>query len=72
MEGADPRLVTQGSAGDKPCLVTVNTKEYVTVIRADITAGWPERQQNQCYMVQTVSGETLPILKEVFLILILG
>lgn len=52
--------------------MTVDAKEYVTVIRANIAAGWPERQQNQRYMLQTVSGETLPILKEVFLILILG
>jgi hypothetical protein len=31
-----------------------------------------ERQPNQRFMLQMVSGETLPILKEVFLTLTLG
>jgi hypothetical protein len=39
----------------------------VTVARPDITAGWPEWQLNQCYRLQTVSEEALPILKEGFL-----
>jgi hypothetical protein len=52
--------------------VTVDTGEYVTVARADISVGWPERQPNQRYTLQTVSGETLPILKEAFLVLTLG
>jgi hypothetical protein len=30
-------------------------------------AGWPERQLKRRYTLHTVSGETLPILKEVFL-----
>jgi hypothetical protein len=44
----------------------------VIVARPDIAAGWPERQLNQRYMLQTVSVEALPILKEVFLTLTLG
>jgi hypothetical protein len=71
-ENADPSLVTQGWVGDKPCLVTVDTGAYVTVARPDIANGWPERQQNQLFTLQTVSGEKLPILKEVFLTLTLG
>jgi hypothetical protein len=42
------------------------------VARADIAAGLPERQPNQHYMLQMVSGEALQILKEVFLTLTLG
>jgi hypothetical protein len=72
MVNADPSLVTQGWVGDKPCLVTVDTGVYVTVAKPDITAGWPERQPNQRFLLQTVSGEALPILKEVFLTLNLG
>jgi hypothetical protein len=44
----------------------------VTAARLDITAGWFERQPNQCYRPQRVSGKALPILKEVFLTLALG
>jgi hypothetical protein len=47
--------------------MTVNSWAYVTVARPDIATGWPERQPNQRYMLQTVSGEVLPILKEVSL-----
>jgi hypothetical protein len=47
-------------------------RSYVTVARPDITVRWPERQPNQRFSLQTVSGEALPILKEVFLTLILG
>jgi hypothetical protein len=72
MENTDLSLVTQGWVGEKPCLVTVDTGAYVTVVRPDIAAGWPERQPNQRFLLQTVSGEALPILKEVFLTLTLG
>jgi hypothetical protein len=46
---ADPSLDTQGSVGDKPCIVTVDTKAYVNVARPNITTGWPEREPNQRY-----------------------
>jgi hypothetical protein len=42
------------------------------VVRLDIAAGWAERQPNQRYTLQTVPGEGLPILKEVFVTLPLG
>jgi hypothetical protein len=71
-ENADPSLFTQGLVGDKPCVVTVDTGPNVTVARPDIAAGWPERQPNQRFRLQTASGEAFPILKEVFLTLILG
>jgi hypothetical protein len=71
MENAFPSLVTHGWVGDKLCLVTMDTGAYVTVARPDIAPGWPERQPNQCFTLQTVSGEALPISKEVFLTLIL-
>jgi hypothetical protein len=37
-----------------------------------MTVARPERQPNQRYMLQTVSGEALLILKEVFLTMTLG
>jgi hypothetical protein len=51
--------------------LTFDNGAYVTVARPDIMAEWPERQLNEHYTVQAVSGETLPILKEVFLTLAL-
>jgi hypothetical protein len=44
----------------------------VTVARPDIAAGWPEKQPNPGLTLQTVSGEALPIMKEVSLTLTLG
>jgi predicted aspartyl protease len=64
-ENTDRSLVTQGWIGDKPCLVTVDTGAYVTLARPDIAARWPERQPNQRFTLQTVSGEALPFVKEV-------
>jgi hypothetical protein len=62
MEKADPSLVTQRWIGDKPYFVTTNTRAYMAVARPDIAGRWPERQLNQCYTLQTVSGEALRIL----------
>jgi hypothetical protein len=50
----------------------VDTGAYVTVVRLDIAAGWPERQPNPGFTLQTVSGDSLPILKEVLLTLTPG
>jgi hypothetical protein len=71
-ENTEPSLVTQGWVVDKPCLVTVDIGAYVTVVRPDIVAGWLERQLNQRFKLQTVFGEALSVLKEVFLTLNLG
>jgi hypothetical protein len=46
--------------------VTIDTGEYMTL------TGWPGRQLNQRYTLQTISGEALPILKDVFLTVTLG
>jgi hypothetical protein len=69
MEKTQMELRTVDVSLDKPCLVTVDTKVYITVARPDIADGWPERQPYQRFTLQTVSEETLPILKEVFLTL---
>jgi hypothetical protein len=50
----------------------VDTGAYVMIARPDIAAGWPERQPHPGFTLQTVSGESLPILKEVLLTLTLG
>jgi hypothetical protein len=70
-ERANPRLLTQGCFCDKPRLMTINTKAYLTVTRPDITTRWPKRHPNQHYVLQTVFGKILPILKNIFLMLTL-
>jgi hypothetical protein len=50
----------------------MDTGAYITVARPDIADERPERQPNQRFTLQTVSGETLPILKEFFLTLTFG
>jgi hypothetical protein len=52
--------------------MAADTGEYVTVTRADIAVGWPEGQQNQSLTLQTVSGEAVPMLKDIFLTRTLG
>jgi hypothetical protein len=51
--------------------VIIDTGEAVTVAKPNI-AGLSEREPSTKCILQTVSGETLPILKEVFVTLILG
>jgi hypothetical protein len=67
MERVDPSLVTQGWVCDKPRLVTIDARAYMTVARHDIAVGWSEWQPNQRDTLQAISGESLPILKELFL-----
>jgi hypothetical protein len=47
--------------------MTMDTGTYLVVIRTDIAARWPERQPTKHFTLQTLSGESLPILMEVFL-----
>jgi hypothetical protein len=52
--------------------VTVDTGAYVTAARSDIAAGCLEREPNPGFTLQSVSGESLPILKQILLLLNLG
>lgn len=44
----------------------------MTIVRLDITAGLPERELTRPYVLQMVSGKTVPILKEALVELTLG
>jgi hypothetical protein len=57
---------------DTPCLMTIRTGSSVTTARPDITAGLPKRELTWLYVLQMVSRETLPHLKEVLVELTLG
>jgi hypothetical protein len=61
-----------GRIGHKRCIVTVDTGASVSTVRPDIAAGFPERQVlKKCYL-RSISGQTLPILKEAYVELTLG
>jgi predicted aspartyl protease len=58
------RLTADGWIQEKPCRVTVDTGASATVARPDIVARLPERELSQPYVLQTASGETMPVMKE--------
>jgi hypothetical protein len=43
--------------------VTIDTGASATVARSDIVAGLPERELSQPYVLQTASGETIPVVE---------
>jgi len=52
--------------------VTIDTGASVPIARPDIIAGQPERKPSRNYVLQTASGETIPVLKVAILELTLG
>jgi hypothetical protein len=71
-EWAKGSLIANGWVQGKPCRVTINTGASATVARPDIVAGLPERELSQPYVLQTASGETMPVVKETHVELTLG
>jgi predicted aspartyl protease len=57
---------------EKPCRVTIDTGASATVARPDIVAGLPERELSRPYVLQTASGETIPIVREAHVELTMG
>jgi hypothetical protein len=58
--------------GEKAGLVTTDTGASMTTTRSDITSGLLERDPPTKLVLQMLSGETLPILKEASMTLTLG
>jgi hypothetical protein len=44
--------------------VTIDTGTSKTIARPDIVAGQPEGKPSRTYVLQTASGETIPVMKE--------
>jgi hypothetical protein len=61
-EWAKGSLTADGWTQEKPCRVTTDIRASVTVARADIFAGLPERELSRPYVLQTASGETIPVV----------
>jgi predicted aspartyl protease len=71
-EWAKGSLSADGWVQEKPCWVTIDTGASATVARPDIVAGLPERELSQPYVLQTASGETIPVVKEAHVELTMG
>jgi predicted aspartyl protease len=52
--------------------VIIDTGASMTIARPDIVAGLPERKPNLPYVLQTASGETIPVMREARVELTLG
>jgi len=57
---------------ERPCRVTIDTRASVSIPRLDMVAGQPERKPSRACVLQTASGETIPVLKEALINLTLG
>jgi hypothetical protein len=71
-KSSDSGLNAMGHIGDKLHLMSIDTGASVTITRPDISAGLPEKEIVWLYIMQMLSGETLPILKQVLMELSLG
>jgi hypothetical protein len=71
-EWAKGSLIADGWVLERPCQVTIDTGASATVARPDVVAGLPERDLCQPYLLQTESGETMPVTKEAHVDLTLG
>jgi hypothetical protein len=65
-------LNTEGQTGNKPCLVTIDTRASVTTARPNIAAGLPKRKLSIPYILTMASGEILPMLNEALVEMTLG
>jgi hypothetical protein len=52
--------------------VTIDTDASVTIACPDMVTGQPERKPSRAYVLQTASGETIPVLMEALVELTVG
>jgi hypothetical protein len=71
-QGTPDSLLAEGWIQRKACRVIIDTGASVTIARPDIVAGQPERKLSSAYVLQTASGETIPVLTEALIELTLG
>jgi predicted aspartyl protease len=64
--------MAEGWIQGKPCRVTIDTGASVTIARPNMVAGQPERKPSRTHVLQTASGETIPVLKKALVELTLG
>jgi hypothetical protein len=68
---AEDSLIDDGWIQERPCRLTSDTGASVTITGPDV-AGLSERKMSLPYILQTVSGETIPVMKEVCVKLTVG
>jgi hypothetical protein len=52
--------------------MTIDAGAFVTVSRPDIIVGLLERKPSRQYVLQMMSGQTIPVVREALVDLILG
>jgi predicted aspartyl protease len=50
---------------EKPCVVTVDTGASSTLVRPDVAEGLPERYPTKVTKLRTITGQRIPVIKEV-------
>jgi hypothetical protein len=63
----EDRLVADGWTQERPCRVTIDAGAFMTIARADIVVGLPERRPGRQCLLQVGSGRTIPVVIEVTL-----
>jgi len=71
-QGPHGSLIVEGWIQGRPCRVTIDTGASVTIARPDMVTGHLEMKPSRAYVLQTASGETIPLLKEALVQLTLG
>jgi len=61
--GTHDNLNAEGRIQGKPYQVTIDSGTSGTVALHDIVAAQPERKLSRAYVLQTTSGETIPVME---------
>jgi hypothetical protein len=65
-------LNTEVQTGNKPCLITIDTRASMTTARPNSAAGLPKRKLSIPYILTMASGKIFPMLKEALVDMTLG
>jgi hypothetical protein len=69
MKRSNYSIIAEVRTGDKPYFLTIDSEDHVTFAIPDITARLLKRKLTWPHVLQTESGETLSVLKEVPIVL---
>jgi len=63
-QGIHDNLIDKGRIQGRSWRLTIDTGASVNITRPDIVAGQPERKPSRAYVLETASGDIIPVLKE--------
>jgi hypothetical protein len=71
-QGTHESLIAEALMQGKSCRATIDTGTSVTIAQSDIVSGQPQRKTNRAYVLQTASGESIPLMMEALVGLTVG